>query len=481
MRKGKGMGNEGPTRRDLLKLGSAALGSMAVSRQSPGSPLARTTERDNRPNFVIFMTDGQRADEMSIAGNKIIHTPHIDRIGQEGMRFQNAFVVNALCAPSRATVLTGMYSRKHGVIDNKNRTIATDMPIISDLLREAGYEVAFCGKSHVKGALRDHYWDYYFGPVDQPDYLNPRIAEGVNGKIRQDQVYPGYVDDLLTQASVEWLLGRREKPFCLFLWLYAPHRPFIRPRRHADLYNGVFIPKPSTFDDDLKNYPGKPQAFARAENKIGVFEDVRTLEALVKDHYATTVDADENIGRLLDALSQSGKLDDTAVFFTADHGFFLGEWHIFDKRLMHEPSIRIPLLIRYPKLVNAGSLSEKMVLNLDIAPTVLELAGLKVPATMQGRSLVSLLKGENLGWREDWLYAYYEYPGDHMVAKNRGIRTERYKLIEYYEEEPMQYELYDLQADPSETQNLYGHPEYASLATKLLQRLEEVRAETGEG
>lgn len=433
-----------------------------------------------RPNFVIIMTDGQRPDELSVAGNTIIRTPHMDRIAREGMVFRNAFVVNALCAPARASMLTGMYSNRHGVIDNKNRPIAAGVPFFPDLLRAAGYEVAFCGKSHVQNGLRDRYWDYYFGPLGQPNYTNQRIAEGAHGKVGPDQVHEGYIDDLLTARAVAWLQAPREKPFCLFLWLFAPHRPFMRPRRYDDLYNGVAIPKPSTYDDDLKGYPGKPRAFANATNKIGTYEDVRTLEALVKDHYATTVAADDNVGQVLDVLSGTGKLDDTAILFTADHGFFLGEWHAFDKRLMHEPSIRIPLFIRYPGVTKPGQANDRMVLNIDVAPTVLELAGLPVPPAMQGRSLVPLIRGNQAGWRTDWLYEYYEFPGPHSVAKNRGVRTERYKLIEYYEEEPREYELYDLQSDPGEIHNLYGDPHYAEITRQLMARMTELRRETGE-
>ncbi len=385
-----------PSRREIALGGISAIGAGAVAGPRPSGAQA-SRPGDPRPNIVILMTDGQRADELSIAGHPIIRTPHMDRIGREGIRFENSFVINALCAPARGTILTGLYSRANGVIDNKDRPIASGIPLISDLLHTAGYEIAFCGKSHVRGSLRDRYWDYYFGPVGQPDYLTPLIAEGFNGRVGGDSAYRGYVDDLLTSAALGWLEGRRDKPFCLFLWLYSPHRPFQRPRRLADLYNGVAIPKPATFDDDLRNYPGKPRAVANADNKIGSFADVRTLEALVKDHYATTVSADDNVGRVFDVLTRTGKLDDTAMIFTADHGFFLGEWHMFDKRLMHEPSIRVPLMIRYPKRIKAGSSNANMVLNLDIAPTVLELAGLPVPAAMQGRSLLPLIAGDAVG------------------------------------------------------------------------------------
>jgi arylsulfatase A-like enzyme len=434
---------------------------------------ARAAER---PNFVILMTDDQRADAMSCAGNRILITPNMDRIAGEGIRFSNMFVTNSLCAPSRTTLLTGQYSHTHGVTTNHNKIIPPDKVLLPDLLREAGYAVAFCGKSHVDNALRDRKWDYYFGYQGQGQYLDPKIAEGVDG---EDRVYEGYIDDVVTGKAIEWLKKRTDdRPFCMFLWFKAPHRAWIRARRHYDLYRGVTIPKPSTFDDDLKGYPGKPRAFVEATNKIGVDIDVRTLEGFVKDYYATLVAVDENVGRLFNALEDIKALDDTAILYTSDNGFFAGEWRAYDKRFMHEPSIRVPLLIRYPKLIRAGSLNDRMILNIDIAPTVLDLAGVEVPDWMQGRSVVPLLKGEPVEWRKDWLYEYFEYPERwHSVRKHRGVRTERYKYIHYYEE-PQEYELYDLEKDPEERENLYGQPEYAELTEQLRQRLNELRAET---
>ncbi len=205
---------------------------------------------------------------------------------------------------------------------------------------------------------------------------------------------------------------------------------------------------------------------------------MRSLEELTKDYYAGIVDADTNAGKLFAALSDLGQLDDTVIMFSSDHGFFLGEWRMYDKRLMHEPSIRVPMLVRYPKMIRAGSVADPMVLNLDIAPTFLELAGVEIPQWVQGRSLVPLLQGQApANWRQDWLYEYYEYPGPHNVRKSRGIRTERYKLIHYYEA-PEEFELYDLQEDPGELHNLYGDPRYASLTSDLRQRLEELRKQT---
>lgn len=473
------------SRRDILKLAPTGLATLAAGASSETAGQG-VHGKDTRPNFVIFMDDGQRWDEMSAVGNPIIHTPNMDRVIKEGIHFRNAFVTNALCAPGRACTLTGMYSHRNGVIDNKNRPLNPGVQIFSDLLHEAGYDVVFCGKSHIKGDLKDHYWDYYFGYQGGfPSYFDPRIAEGFDGKVERPQIWPGYCDDVLAKGAVEWLEGARgprNRPFCMFLWVYAPHEPFLRARRYEDLYNGTFIPKPKTYDWDLKGYPGKPQAFKRATNKIGILNrgDVRTLESVVKDHYAGTVDADDNLGRLMKALEQQGQLDNTAIVITADHGFFLGEWHMFDKRFMHEPSIRIPMAIRYPGFVNPGLSTEKMVISQDIAPTLLELAGVKVPPAMQGQSMVPLMKGNESGWRKDWFYEYYENPGPFDIAKHRGIRTERYKLIQYYEEEPIEYEVYDLEKDPLELDNLYGKPQYKALTQELLKRMEELREETGE-
>jgi arylsulfatase A-like enzyme len=286
------------------------------------------------------------------------------------------------------------------------------------------------------------------------------------------------MDDIVTDKAVQWLKQPHQKPFCLFLWFKAPHRPWTRAPRHAKLYQDITIPKPPTYDLRALGSPGKPRAFHEADNKIGSFPDVPNLDKFVKDYYATLVAVDENVGKVLAALKDTGHLDKTVILYTSDNGFFLGEWQAFDKRFMHEPSIRVPLLVRYHPLIRPSSICDKMVLNLDIAPTVLELAGIPVPKHMQGRSLVPLLRGEEpKDWRTDWLYEYYEYPGPHSVRKHRGIRTERYKLIHYYEPSE-EFELYDLQNDPEERNNLYGKPGTEDLVKQLRQRLEQLRRDT---
>jgi arylsulfatase A-like enzyme len=475
------------SRREFLKKSASAAGGLALAQG--GESQVPNSDSRRRPNFVFVMTDGHRPSALSLTGNPIVKTPNFDRIGREGIQFRESFVINGLCLPSRATALTGLYSHTSGCLDNGEREIAPQIPMFTDLLRAGGYEVALFGKAHVKD-LGKRYWDYYFGfPHPATDYFWPQIEQGARGTVNPAQTFPGYVDDVVTDHALAWVQQRREKPFCLLLWFQSPHAPFFRARRHLDLYNGIPIPKPATFDDDLKGYPGKPRAFAEADNKIGTYalhtltrdNCARSLEEVTKDYYAGIVLADENMGKVFEALGNMGIVDDTVILFTADHGFFLGEWRMYDKRFMHEPSIRVPLLIRYPRLVKPGSVvADRMALNLDWAPTFLDLAGVRVPAQMQGRSLLPWLRGEQPAhWRKDWLYEYYEYPGPHNVRKHRGVRTERYKLIHYYEE-PQEFELYDLQEDPGELRNLYGDEQHAQLARELMNRITELRRETGD-
>ncbi len=490
------------SRRSFIKTSAGVVGGLALT-QAPLETLAGNEQPSRRqPNIVVFLGEGLRYDELSCMGHPIVQTPNMDRIAREGMSFRNAFVTNALCLPSRASLLTGMYSHSVNAVGNEptsqhstdtgngNGPIPHEIPLVSDLLHQAGYETGFFGKAHIKGGLKDRHWDYYFGFNGRADYYNPVLTEGIAGKYSETEPLEGYLDDVVTDRALTWLEKEREKPFCLFLNPFAPHAPFYRARRHLDLYNGVKIPKPATFDDDLKGYPGKPSAFVQANNKIGTTilgdDNPRTLEEVVKDHYAGVADNDENFGRILDWLEHSGRLNDTVIILTSDHGFFLGEWRMYDKRFMHEPSIRVPLMVRYPAMIKAGSVSEQIALNVDIAPTLLEFAGIDTPTAMHGRSLVPLLKGEPpKTWRKDWLYEYFEYPQWEHVRPHRGVRTERYKLIHYYKlsaypDLPEEFELYDLQRDPGELTNLHGKPGHAALTQDLLKRITELRKETSD-
>jgi len=324
------------SRRKFLRNAAGTAGTVALSLGLLKETLFSAPE-GARPNLVFFLGEGVRWDESSLAGNSLLRTPNIDRIGREGVVFKNAFVVNALCLPSRATILSGMYSHTTGAVDNQHSKVPDSFPLVTDLIRNAGYEIAFIGKSHVEGALTDRYWDYYFGFRGQADYLNPVVTEGIKGKFSEPRKYTEYVDDLLTKSAVAWLKQAHDKPFCLFLWFYAPHAPFDRPLRMVNDYNGVPIPKPSSFDEYLAGYPGKPKGVVDALNKIGeqfvTSDQPRSLEELVKDHYCGVQSNDEDIGQIFAVLEQKGVMNDTAILWSSDHGFFLGEHRFYDKRL----------------------------------------------------------------------------------------------------------------------------------------------------
>lgn len=468
------------TRRDFLQGSLAVAGTVLASAAAPSIVSAESTPK--HPNLVFFLGEGQRADALSIAGNPILKTPNHDRIGREGMRFRNAFCTNALCAPGRTVALTGLYSRSSGVLSNMHLDVPlpADIPVFTDILRQAGYEVAIVGKIHAPKGVEDRYWDYYFGHNSAGNnYANPLFKEGRNGKIGTEvQYHDVYPDDLTVDRALSWLEGRNsDKPFCLLVWFVAPHEPFFRARRHLDLYRGIEIPKPATFDDDLKGYPGKPASFVEAENKIGTTPThiaCGSLEGLAKDYYAGLVAVDENIGRIFHYLEKNNILDETAIIQSSDHGFFLGEWRLFDKRLMHEPSIRVPMMVRYPKRIPAGTVRDEMVLDIDLAPTILDLAGLPVPSHMQGKSVMPLANASDPSFRKEWYYEYFEWPNDERVRPCRGIRTNRYKLIQYATE-PAEFEIYDLESDPTETRNLYGRSEYSAVQVHLQERLESLR------
>ena len=471
----------GPTRRDVLQGSLAVAGTVFASAVAPSILSAQT--KTKKPNLVFFLGEGQRADALSIAGNQILKTPNHDRIGREGMRFENAFCTNALCAPARAVLLTGMYSRSTGALSNghMNRPLPSDIPIFTDILREAGYEIAIVGKVHIGNGVEERNWNYYFGHnAPANNYADPFFKEGRNGKVGpQVQYHNAYPDDLAVDRALAWLEENRgDKPFCLLVWFVAPHEPFFRPRRLLDLYRGVLTPKPNSFDDDLKGYPGKPKCFGDATNKIGTTPShpaCGSLEGVMKDYYSGLVAVDENIGRILSYLEKKNILDDTAIVQTSDHGFFLGEWRMFDKRLMHEPSIRVPMMIRYPKRIPAGTVRKETVLDIDMAPTFLDLAGVPAPSHLQGKSVLPLAKTADPAFRNEWYYEYYEWPNPEGVRPCRGIRTDRYKLIHYHME-PQEFELYDLETDPKEARNLYGTPEHAALQKHLFERMEALRS-----
>ena len=438
------------------------------------------------PNLVVMMTDDQRFDFMSSAGHPFIKTPNMDRIGKEGVRFTNAFVTNALCAPSRATLMTGQYSHANGVLDNLGSRLKPDAPWLPDELRKAGYEVAFCGKSHVPGHFRDKKWDYYFGFTGQGNYHKAVIAESLpDGTIGKDKPYDGWMDDVVTDKAIAWMAKPRTKPFALFLFFKAPHRQWQPAERHKTLYADSPVKKPALWDD---LGTGKPRAFLQAANMFGQFPDTKDYDNMIRDYCRCLTGVDDNVGKVLKALDDTKKAGDTAVMYTSDNGFFLGEWQRFDKRFMHEPSIRVPMLLRVGnKTPQPGFQPPEMVLNIDIAPTLLDLAGVPIPKAMHGKSVVPLCNNSEGGrpkWRDAWLYSYHEFPDiSHNVVKHRGVRTAKWKFIHYYEP-PFnfreEFELYDLEKDPEERVNLANRPAMKATVDEMKTKLAALRAEVGD-
>lgn len=413
-------------------------------------------------NFVFIMSDDHAAHALSCYGSKINQTPNLDRIAKNGMRFSNCFVNNSICTPSRAAILTGKYSHLNGVtVFNR---FDGSQPHVAKLLRQAGYQTAMIGKWHLfSDPTGFGYWNVLPG---QGRYYDPVMIE-----MGKTNTLKGYVTDLITDLSIDFLKKRDPaKPFMLFCHHKAPHREWTPGPKHTNLYENINIPEPVTFNDD---YSGRSRAAAEATMRIErdlKKTDVKQTppgglsgEALKKWHYQRYIkdylrciaSVDDNVGRLLDYLEQSGLAKNTLVIYTSDQGFFLGEHGWYDKRFMYEESLRMPFVVSLPGVIKPGSLNDAMILNVDFAPTLLDLAGVSVPADMQGRSIAPLLRGRKpRNWRTSMYYRYYHYPKDHRVQPHYGVRTARHKLI--YFDKLDEWELYDLRKDPFETNNIYA-------------------------
>jgi len=465
-----------------------------------------------RPNIIFIMTDDQTVDQMSCYGHPILQTPNMDRIAGEGTRFNKCFCTNSLCAPSRASILTGCYSGLNGITGNSEKRgeeekLNPDLPTFPELLRDAGYYTALIGKYHIRHDPKG--FDEWRILPGQGTYFNPEFIE--NGVRTQNK---GYVTDIITDKTMDFLQRvDTDNPFCLVYQHKGPHRPFTPAPRHAHLWDDIEFPYPETFDDDYAtrriaalaedmkievslagDYDDLPENISAEDKKKWIFQ------RFVKDSYRAVTGIDENLGRVLDYLDGNGLAEDTLIIYTSDNGFFLGEHGWYDKRFMYEPSLRIPLVIRYPRLGIPGQVSDRMVLNVDIAPTILDYAGIAVPEVMHGRSLRPILKGNTPGdWRRSVYYAYYEdswrmyrnlspdnindqtytkYFTAHRVGPHHGVRTERYKLIDYYTEDGY-CELFDLKNDPHEVRNLYGEPGYEDITQKLIQELKRLQNQYG--
>ena len=502
-------------RRSLVSLLSFTF--LAACHAAPSAP----------PNIILVFTDDHAPEAIGAYGGRyaaLDPTPSIDGLAREGMVFRNAFVTNAICAPSRAVILTGKYSHLNGILTNAERFDSSQVTF-PKLLQQAGYQTAVVGKWHLKSDPTGFdYWEVLPG---QGVYYNPDFLTA-HGTVRDT----GYVTDLITDKALAWLAEGRDpqRPFLLMFQHKAPHREWSPGPEYLTRWQDAEIPEPATlFDDyagrssaartqemtiardlrlgyDLKLWPNTVEPDDPANTwLVGLLdrmtEEQRTAwdaaygpvnEAFrrdpptgddltrwkyrryLQDYLRAAASMDDNVGRLLDYLDSTGLAENTVVVYASDQGFFLGEHGWFDKRWMYEESLRMPLIVRWPGVTDAGTENRDIVLNLDLPETFLEMAGVPVPAEMQGRSLVPLLEGrEPADWRDAMYYHYYEFPGVHAVQRHYGVRTDRYKLIHYYQ--IGEWELFDLAEDPDELQSVYDDPAYAPVVAELTERLADLR------
>lgn len=493
------------------------------------SCVPKTPQQHKKPNILYIMTDDHTRQAISAYGSKLVKTPNLDRIANEGILFDNAFVVNSISGPSRACILTGKFSHTNGFKNNWDK-FDGDQQTYPKILQKNGYTTAVIGKWHLKSKPQGFdYWSILNSASQQGDYYKPEFWENDN-KIIED----GYVTDVITDKAINFLDNRdKSKPFLLIYQHKAPHRNWMPAPRHLGIFNNTIFPEPETLFDDysgrgraakeqdmsiehtllnhwdlklatrdeimkLPEQDGFRRAYMRMPDsvkdkwdrvyaqrideyrnkKMNREEMIRwKYQQYMRDYLATCLSVDENVGRIMKYLEEKGELDNTIIVYTADQGFYLGEHGWFDKRFMYEESHHMPLMIRYPKLIDKGSKTDALVMNVDFAPTLLDIAGIKVPEDMQGESFKNIL--ENKGktsdnWRENVYYHYYEYPAEHSVKRHYGIRGKRYKLIHFYDDID-EWELYDLEKDPKEMKNVFDEPSYAQVKKKMLEDLKETR------
>jgi N-acetylglucosamine-6-sulfatase len=444
---------------------------------------ADAAESAPRPNMLVIVVDDLRWDEIGCAGHPFVRTPHVDRVAREGVRFLNAFATTPLCSPVRASLLTGLYAHAHGILDNTDRSAQSHRLLtFPRLLHRGGYETAFIGKWHMGNDPTPRPgFDYWVSIRGQGETLNPEIYE--DGKLGRVQ---GYITDIFTDRALRFFRRDRSKPFLLYLSHKAIHpnltqhddgsisdpsaSVFIPAERHRDLYADEPVPRRPNVHDDLE---GKPALQRKIDDLPPLGPETGTSDKTVRDRLRMLAAVDEGLGRLLAALEESGRLDDTIVVFTSDHGYFNGEHGLsVERRLAYEEAIRIPLVVRYPRLIDAGTTRDELVLSIDLAPTLLDLAGVHPLDRMHGRSLAPLLRGEAPDWRTSFLVEYYT---DTVFPRVRNMgykaaRTERYKYIHYLDLKGMD-ELYDLESDPYEMQNLISEPSAAPVLRQMKDEL----------
>ncbi len=426
------------------------------------APAARAAER--KPNFLFVYTDDQRWDAMGVVqreqGDRArfpwFQTPNMDRLAGQGVRFRNAFVTLPLCSPSRAAFLTGQYNHQNGIANN-HTPFPEDSVTHATLLRAAGYKTAYIGKWHMDGQRGQRPgFDYSASFVGQGKYVDCPFE--INGTPTPTT---GWIDDVSTDYAIAFLKEHRDKPFSMVLGYKTCHGPFHPATRAENRFTGANarpVPNLQTkaiYRVDRNGIEARASAPAQGDKSNVNLNYFRCISAV-----------DDNLGRLLEALDELGLADDTVVVFTSDNGYYLGEHGLGDKRSAYEESIRIPLLIRYPRLFPKGKAMDEMVLNVDLAPTFVELAGVKVPAQMQGRSWLPLLTGKATDWRKSFLAEYFLEAGMPNTPTLAAVRTDTAKLIKYHGHDEWT-ELFDLAEDPYETKNLAADPAYADLLASM--------------
>ena len=451
------------------------------------------------------MSDDHASHALSCYGSRINQTPHLDRIADDGMIFQNCFCVNSICTPSRANILTGLHSHLNDV-----KTLGDPLdgrkPNVAKMLQADGYQTAMVGKWHLGhgGNADPTGFDYWNVLPGQGSYHDPVMIEE-SGRTQHE----GYATDIITDFSLDWLQNRdKDKPFFLMCHHKAPHRPWDSNEKHLHMYADEDVPMPDNFFDDYANRSNaakeaKMRVFGHMNDRDlkiekfgpppeGLFDKELAnwqYQRYIKEYLRCVASIDDNVGRLLDYLDEDNITDDTMVIYTSDQGFFLGDHGWYDKRFMYEESLRMPFIVRYPRTIGAGSSTHAMALNIDFAETWLDYAGLPIPDDMQGSSLRPIFEGETPDdWRESMYYRYWMHLSHHHVPAHYGIRTHRYKLIYYYGEplgtsgsvnqptEP-EWELFDLEKDPNEMCSVYDDPAYADVVKELTAELYKLKEE----
>ncbi len=422
-----------------------------------------------RPNIVMVLLDDQRWDAFSASGVRgifdFLKTPHMDRLAAEGIHFRNTFCTTSLCSPSRASILSGQWVHTHGV-HSLAGDLADGTATFPELLRQAGYDTGFVGKWHLgrESEVPDAAFGFWAAFRGQGTYFDPLL--NVNGERTPTS---GYVTDILTNYAIDFVKKRRERPFFLLLSHKAAHDPCTPPKEPESLFEDVRVEYPPSYHERHDDKPSWYLNFHDHDAFHYMYHPREKFEKYVKDYARTLVSVDENLGRLLGALEESGQLGNTVIFWLADNGHFMAEHQFFSKMIMYEESIRIPLLVRDPRGKQRGVRREEFILNVDLAPTILEIAGVAAPREMEGRSFARMLSGGRIrGWRKSFLYEYEDGTPSWGLPQLEGVRTaDGWQYTRYPDWEQM----YDIYADPTQVRNLAQDPRYAGKKRQLMGEL----------